>query len=164
MNARTTLQVHHIMHREVLSAQMDWPLDVLARFLTDNQISGAPVTGAKGQLAGVVSLTDIVRHGSQPEGRDERQDTHEYYLQTRELQHSGVASDALQLQQHTTATVADIMTPMVFQVSENASVQEAADIMVRGHIHRLFVTKDKQVSGIVTAMDILATLRDLDAA
>jgi CBS domain-containing protein len=49
---------------------------------------------------------------------------------------------------------------MIFEISEGASLQEAADIMVKGHIHRLFVTRQNHIAGIVTALDILASIRD----
>ena len=44
MNADTGITVSSIMQRNVLSVEDNWPLHRLARFLTDNQISGAPVT------------------------------------------------------------------------------------------------------------------------
>ena len=49
-----------IMNRDVLSVGMDWSIDLLADYLIDNSISGAPVTAEDGRLLGVVSLTDIV--------------------------------------------------------------------------------------------------------
>jgi signal-transduction protein with cAMP-binding, CBS, and nucleotidyltransferase domain len=32
-------------------------------------------------------------------------------------------------------------------------------MMVKGHIHRLFVTRNNRISGIVTALDMLNLLR-----
>ena len=42
------LTVSDVMNSEVLAAEADWPLDKLAEFLVDNNISGAPVTAADG--------------------------------------------------------------------------------------------------------------------
>jgi signal-transduction protein with cAMP-binding, CBS, and nucleotidyltransferase domain len=36
-----------------------------------------------------------------------------------------------------------------------------ADAMLRGRIHRVFVTRDGVLVGIITTMDILAAIRDI---
>jgi predicted transcriptional regulator len=158
MNADTT--VSSIMQRDVLSAKDNWPLHRLARFLTDNQISGAPVISEDGELIGVVSLTDIVRYDSMPESRAEIHDTHEYYLHTLEMQVTQEEATSFHVEQESSATVRDLMTPMIFEVDENASIEEVADTMVKGHIHRLFVTHNKRISGVVTALDMVEFLRN----
>ena len=56
--------------------------------------------------------------------------------------------------------VSDIMTPVIFSVSENARFQEMADTMVGGRVHRLIVTDGDSVIGIVTTLDLLRGLRD----
>lgn len=160
MNADTRITVSSIMQRNVLSVEDSWPLHSLARFLTDNQISGAPVTSGNGELIGVVSLTDIVRYDSMPESRAEIHDTHEYYLHTLEMQVTQEEATSFQVEQESSATVRDIMTPMIFEVDEGASIEEVADTMVKGHIHRLFVTHNKKISGVITALDMVEFLRN----
>ena len=160
MNADTLTTVSSIMQRDVLSVGDSWPLHQLASFLTDNQISGAPVTSEDGELIGVVSLTDIVRFDSMPESRAELHDTHEYYLHTLEMQVTQEEATSFHVEQESSATVRDIMTPMIFEVDQNASIEEVADTMVKGHIHRLFVTHNKQISGVVTALDMVEFLRN----
>ena len=53
------------------------------------------------------------------------------------------------------------MTPMIFEVEEDTTVQKAADIMVKGRIHRLFVRSNSSIIGVVTAMDMVKVVRDL---
>ncbi len=158
MDSTTGITVSDIMQREVLAVESDWPLDQLARFLTDHQISGAPVVAENGNLVGVVSLTDIVRYDGAPESHASERSTHEYYLHGLELQVGQHAGRAFHVEEESSATVQDIMTPMIFEISENASLKEAADTMVKGHIHRLFVTRQGRIAGIVTALDMLASL------
>ena len=153
--------VKDIMQQNVLTVGENWSLNQLTRFLTDNQISGAPVVADDGNPVGVVSLTDIVRHESATEGREVETGTHEYYLHSLELQFTGLESTSLQFDDETGDCVRDIMTPMVFQVTDSASIQEAADIMIKGHIHRLFVTSNNRIAGVVSALDMLAVLRDI---
>ncbi len=160
MDSTANITISDIMQREVLTVEADWPLDQLARFLTDNQISGAPVIAENGSLLGVVSLTDIVRHDGTPESHAAEHSTHEYYLHGLEMQVGQSVSRAFHIEEESSVTVRDIMTPMIFEISEDAFLQEAADTMVKGHIHRLFVTRKGRISGIVTALDILASIRD----
>ena len=160
MDSTANISVSDIMQREVLTVENDWSLDQLARFLTDNQISGAPVIAENGNLLGVVSLTDIVRHEGTPESHAAEHSTHEYYLHGLEMQVGQSVSRAFHVEEESSVTVRDIMTPMIFEISEGASLQEAADTMVKGHIHRLFVTRQNHIAGIVTALDILASIRD----
>ena len=160
MNAKAEPTGRDIMQTAVLSVEEDWPLYRPAAFLTDNQISGAPVISSEnGSLIGVVSLTDIVRHNGTPEGRSPETGTHEYYLHNLESHIAGEEVATCHIENESSTTVRDIMTPMIFQVPENTTVQDAADTMVRGHIHRLLVTRDKRIAGIVTALDILKTLQ-----
>ena len=67
----------------------------------------------------------------------------------------------LHVQYETPVMVRDIMTPMIFSVGEDTSVQEVAETMVKGRIHRVFVTRDNRLTGIVTALDMMKVIRDL---
>jgi CBS domain-containing protein len=138
-----------------------WSLDQLADFLVDKSISGAPVTAADGQLIGVVSLTDIVRQSRLQDHDTGVNDTHDVYLYELERRMSRDELRELHVQYETPALVRDIMTPMIFSVSENTSVQEVADTMLKGGIHRVFVTRDSKLIGIVTALDMLQVIRDI---
>ena len=56
-----------IMTHHVLEAKADWSVRQLVEFFSGNSISGAPVVSEDGEIIGVVSLTDILRHDSLPE-------------------------------------------------------------------------------------------------
>ena len=56
--------------------------------------------------------------------------------------------------------VREIMTPTVYTVPDDEPVPQIARAMIAGRIHRLFVTRDKHVVGIVTPMDLLRLLVD----
>ena len=57
-------------------------------------------------------------------------------------------------------TVQDIMTPMVFAVEDDTTVQEVAAMMITGKSHRVFVKTGGKLAGVITAMDLLAVIRD----
>jgi len=52
------------MNPKVLTVREDMSVHALARFLVDNEITGAPVENASGKLVGVVSLVDIASAAS----------------------------------------------------------------------------------------------------
>src|SRR5512143_2364295 len=157
-----TLTAKDIMNTEILVAQADWSLDQLAEFFIDNYISGAPVLSQDNELIGVVSLTDIVRYASFHIQEVRQDDIHEYYLRGLENRYAQeeITTLGLSLKPEPMGTVRDIMTPLIFDVPEDAPLKTIADTMVRGHIHRLFVTRGKQIVGIITALDMLRIMRD----
>ncbi|MBN1277249.1 MAG: CBS domain-containing protein [Deltaproteobacteria bacterium] len=58
-------------------------------------------------------------------------------------------------------TVRDIITPKIFSVSEYLPIRDVADSMIRNHIHRIFVTREGKVPGIISAADMLKIIRDM---
>ena len=153
--------VGDIMHRDVLAVDADWPLDKLAGFLTDNSISGAPVTDEHGELIGVVSLTDLVRHNSMTDKDTDANNTHDVYLYELERHVSNEELRVFHAQYESPIQVREIMTPMIFKVSEKDSVKDVAETMLKGNIHRVFVTRKGKLKGIITALDMLQVIRDI---
>jgi len=154
------LTVKDVMQSEVMTVDADWPLDKLAGFLVDNSISGAPVTDEKGELVGVVSLTDLVRHNSMTEKDTETASTHDVYLYELERHMSHEELRVFHTQYESPIQVREIMTPMIFKVSEEDSLQDVAATMLKGRIHRVFVTRGSTLTGIVTALDMLQVIRN----
>ena len=58
-------------------------------------------------------------------------------------------------------TVRDIMTPVIYKVSEDTLVPEVADTMIKNRIHRVFVTHEEQLVGIIATPEMLQVVRDL---
>ena len=155
------LTAKDIMKREVLAVELDWPIDRLAEYLIENSISGAPVTSQTGKLIGVVSLTDIVRYKNIPMNNPLPDRPHEYYLHAPQRQYSQSEIESFRIEAESLVAVRDIMTPMTFNVNEDTNLQQVADAMIRGRIHRVFVTRDDKLVGIITTMDMLKVIRDM---
>lgn len=147
--------VKDIMTRDVMTVRADWSVNELAEFLADNSISGAPVVTGEDELVGVVSVTDIVRHSGSPVSDHEHHVPHDVYSRHLERQYAQEELRAFRIEGDLAPLVSEIMTPMVFDVFEATTLEEVADTMVRGGIHRVFVTRDKQVVGVVSALDML---------
>lgn len=148
-----------LMTTDVITVEADWPLDRVAQVLVDNEISGAPVVEGR-TLVGVISLTDLARHdGSAGESVAERPTA--YYRHELESEYSEEDLNSLHLSESSDTTARQVMTPQVYDVNEHTSVQQVAEIMQRGGIHRVFVTKDGELQGIITALDMLKVISAL---
>lgn len=173
-----TTTVRSIMQTDVLTVTPETSVPELARLLSDNGVSGVPVISG-GRLAGVVSTSDVVRLAAEegrappaavrwvdvpgePEGdpEDEVWEPSEAYFLPEDRPtgpgrtwDEGAWSGGL-----AEATVADVMTPVTFSISPDATVEELADFLLRGRIHRAVVEEDGRLLGIVTTFDLLTVV------
>jgi len=153
------LTANQVMTTEVLAVEADWSIERLCEFLIVKSISGAPVQSKEGNLIGVVSLSDIVRYDTQPE--KDSQWPHDYYLHALERQCTREEATSFRIEAEPLKTVRAIMTPMIFQVTEDTPVQQVADMMIKNRIHRVFVTRGEKVVGIISTPDMLKVIRDM---
>jgi CBS domain-containing protein len=107
-------------------------VDEAVRMLEENEISGLPVVDREGLLLGVISQTDIVR------ARSVDYLWHRWPgLRVRHLMHSP-------------ALTAD----------SSMTLEEAAQSMESGHVHRLVVVADDQMTpiGVISTTDLVRAL------
>ncbi len=154
------LRAKDIMSTNVLTVPESMTVIELASFFTEKMISGAPVVDHDGNLVGVVSLSDIVRTEGRRSAIVKEQHEADYYLHGWENRLNEDELQEFHLEDDDGLTVRDIMTPLIFKVSEDTPITEMADIMIGGRIHRLIVTRDEKVVGIVSTLDMLKALRD----
>lgn len=149
-----------VMTTNLATIDPDWPVDRLLEFFSDRAISGGPVVTAEGEPIGVVSLADVARNGTASErgGRDGAEAGCRATLERR-LGPEELAS--FHADSGSPTTVRDIMTPVIFAVEEDATVQEVAAMMTTGRIHRVFVRRDGRLTGIISAIDLLPLVRDM---
>ena len=147
-NARS---VKEVMNPDIMTVADDMTTDELARYLTEREISGAPVVNGQGHLVGVVSMTDIGRYLAEP-SEFESSRRSEFY---RDISDEVTLDFEQGVLEQRAVAVRDVMTPVVHQVSASAPLAEAARIMVEHHIHRLVVTQAREPVGIITSMDVL---------
>ena len=141
-----------IMTRKVISVTTETTVKELAKILTNNNISGAPVVDNEGNLLGVVTESDLI---------DQNKKIHIptvvsildsfIYLES---------PDKLEAEMRKIAgsTVADIFTENVTTVTETTPIDELATIMSEQNIHTLPVVQDGEIRGIIGKRDIIKTL------
>lgn len=151
------VEVKTVMNPHVIAVRVDLPVRELAAFLSENQITGAPVLDRDGHLVGVVSLADIAESDGEQgalvgESADPRRVVRgwEDKANPDEIRQLHVENEG--------PLVRDIMTPTVYTIPEDTPVSRVARTMIAGRIHRLFVTQGKRVVGIVTSLDLLKLL------
>jgi CBS domain-containing protein len=99
--------------------------------LATSHVSGLPVVDAEGRIVGVISNTDIM------------------------------AAEAAMSDDHgrpsllTQTTVQDIMSPRPYTIGPAADVREAARHMLYAGVHRVFVTTEDRLLGVLAASDIV---------
>lgn len=150
-------RVKDVMNPDIMTVADDMTTDELARYLTEREISGAPVVNSQGSLVGVVSMTDIGRHLAEP-SEFESSRRSEFYRDT--VDERAVEDFEQRVLEDRAVAVRDVMTPVVHHVSASAPIAEAARIMVEQHIHRLVVTQGRQPVGIITSMDLLRVVAE----
>ena len=129
--ANRDVTVASLMESSVRTVSPELPISSLEEFLLGEEIGGAPVVDEDGQLRGIVSKTDIVRH------------------LTQELE--APVAEAMD-----DVTVGEIMTEDVVTVAADETVAKVARTMVESRVHRVVVTDSEgNIRGIVTTLDIL---------
>lgn len=146
-----------VMNAEILTVTEDMTAHELAVFLTDHEISGAPVEDDEGRLSGVVSTTDLARTAFESGSADEEE--HPFYRSWAEDSLDADDLEELHIEEEG-LLVRDIMTPTVFAVEADAPVSHVARSMLDGHLHRLLVIEGQKVIGIVSTSDLLRLLAD----
>lgn len=125
------MRVRELMQENVITVNLDTPLNDAVVTLTDAHISALPVVDGAGRMVGVVSSTDILT--SEAEANDA-------------IEREALFQDMM---------VRDIMTRRPLTVSPDAEVREAAQQMLYADVHRLFVTSGDQVVGVISTTDIV---------
>ena len=155
------IKAKDIMVKDVLSVNKNWPIERLSDFFIQNSISGASVVSDEGKLVGVVSMSDIVRNKSVKLNETNQGDPHDYFLTPLDRQFAEEEIVLLQVNTPSKILVKDIMTDIIFQVEEETPIQKVANLMINGHIHRVFVTRDGKQIGIITALDMIKIISEM---
>ena len=128
--------VRDIMTTGVVTVRPDTPYQAVAAMFREHRVSGFPVTGDDGKVAGVVTETDLLALAAgQHRGR-------------------GTAGDV---------TAGDLMSRPAVTVGPDDLVKTAARLMRKRRLQRLpVVGADGRLAGIVSRSDVLSVFRRSD--
>mgnify|MGYP000613304807 CR=1 FL=1 len=140
------LRVRDVMTTRVTTLTPDTPLREAVRLLVSRAFRAAPVVDAQGRVVGIITNGDLVERG----GLRLRVEM------LRTLTRDSIAQELASLEEG--KTVGDVMTRDVVTVRPEATLAEAAHMMVSRQLKRLPVTRaDGTLLGIVSRLDLLQT-------
>ena len=143
------MKVREVMMATVVSVAPDTTVQEIARLLLEKRISAVPVLDEEGRLVGIVSEGDLMRR---PE------------IGTKQpsswwLRHFGdVATLATDYAKAYGLKARDVMTHEVVQVTEDASLADAATLLETHRIKRVPVVRGGRVVGIVSRANLVRAM------
>lgn len=142
------MKVAEVMSREVITLSPDQTLDEAARLLIERGVSGVPVV-VDGKVVGMLSERDLLetRTIPNPPRYLELLGGIIYLDDVKEFQE--------QLKKTVAAKVEQVMTRKVLALDIDASLEEAARIILDHKVNRIPILEDGCLAGIVTRSDIL---------
>ncbi|HXX48207.1 MAG TPA: CBS domain-containing protein [Myxococcota bacterium] len=149
-----------LMEARVLTVDPEASLEEVYHLFSDEEISGAPVVGDDGRLVGVITATDLIRAADQE--RDTARVESGYFRDLLPYSAPDWSFGPEDFQSRLAALRAsDVMTREVVAVPPDMPANAVARLLRSRRIHRVFVTTDGQLLGVVSAFDLLRVLEDL---
>ena len=154
----TTLRISDLMTRNLAVIRRDRDVHELERLLLEKKVHGVPVIDEDERLVGVVSQSDLVAwhylNGI---------DGAAFYDYSNLLVRDSNDFKTLSLTDIQSATVEQVMSPVVHCIGPDRPVAEAAGRMIEERIHRLVVVdENRRVLGVVSAIDVLRAVPGVD--
>ena len=152
------LTAKDIMAKRIVSISPSSPLSEVERLLTENRISGMPVTDSSGRAIGVVSYRDLLDHYAENPDARPRREPGFFRLPTEHLLDEDFESFSVPPESED--TVADIMTPAIIDVTTDSPLPEVCRTMAKHSVHRVLVTDmgTGRMVGLVSSLSVLAAI------
>ena len=156
--AAVGVTVAEVMSRDLVTVQPETSLDQAVRLMADHHVSGLPVVNEAGNLAGVLSETDLMW---QQTGAP--LPTYIMLLDS-VIYLKNPAEYSKELHKALGQRVQDVMTDKVITARPDWSLQRAAQVMHEHQVRRLpVVTEAGQLAGILTRGDIVREMAAIAA-
>lgn len=145
--------VGELMTRQVYAVGVETARSCAARTMLERGITGCPVVDWKGRALGIVSLTDIV----DPDRRTSTTPGVDVHFQIEDGRVIGFGTGT----RVPGGSVDELMTAATISLHPEDSIEDAAELMVFNRIHRVLVTHDERVVGMISTMDIARHFLDV---
>lgn len=120
-------------------------LEELADLFMERKVSGFPVVEpANGELLGLVSQRDLLASVAEGPGNGFYHGVYEEFSSQFGVLPGGC--------------VEDIMTPFVYFATPETDIREVIELMLNKSIHRVVVTENRKLKGLVTTSQLLRVL------
>lgn len=137
------MKVEDVMTADVSTVRLSTPLKEVAEILVERRISGVPVVGDSGEVAGIVSEGDIL---VKERGPVRRKGAHHWLLSSRDVQEPSKVKARI---------ASEAMTAPPVTIGPRSSLAEAARLMLGEGVNRLPVIEAGKLVGIITRADMV---------
>jgi CBS domain-containing protein len=144
------LTLRDIMRADLFTVTPDTSVETLVELLSSRRVTGVPVV-----LIHFAELTAAAT-GEARATRLAETASEDYWSDWAEA--GGLA--ILPQTKAWAMPVSEIMTPMAYSLGPDTPVQDAAGALYRGAMHRVLVTENGKLLGIVTTTDIVKAVAD----
>lgn len=134
-----------LMQRDLITVHVDDPLREVERVLVDAQVSSVPVLDDNGAVLGVVSMRDVVSRYADEDNPAEDDDDDDPIWTRRDE-----------------PTAGDLMTTELLRVAPDTDLRAMARVMVANACHRVLVVDRGRLVGLVSSMDVLRGVAEID--
>jgi CBS domain-containing protein len=142
------MEVRTIMMRPVVVVREDTTLEEMARMMLERHIGCVPVVNDRGEICGIVTESDFTaKQRGIPFSTFRAPQILGQWMPKQGIERIYEAAR--------TMTAREIMTARVVTVTEEKSVEEVVELVLRHNIHRVPVVRDAVPVGIVARHDIL---------
>lgn len=150
------MKVADIMTRNVISVRPDTRVGEIARLFRTHAVSGLPVVTEEERVVGIVTELDLITRHANPQMPTFLPLLGAYVpLRTKEYRES--------LRRITGVVAQDIMTTPVNTISPDASIEDAATVMVSNRANPLPVVDETgKMVGIISRTDLLRVFEELE--
>jgi CBS domain-containing protein len=157
-----TMRVRDVMETKVLTVAPQITVTEFGQRLIEHRVSGFPVA-EHGKLDGVATRSDIARTLNVERTYEEQ--LSDYYSDVSSPQETDLAESVVQMGARIGArienmTVRDVMCKNVLTASPDQTLDEIARVMLDRGVHRLPVTENDNLVGIVTTLDLVRLVAD----
>ncbi len=151
------LTAREIMQPSVVSVSPETPLLAAHRLFVEEEIGGCPVVDDLGQVAGVVTSSDLLR--AVTDEYDTILGAPDYFKSSLDYRMPNFAGRDDDFQDHLASrTVSEVMTDRAVCVDASAPIGKVARQLQENRIHRVLVVDGDRLIGIISTFDLVALL------
>lgn len=146
-----------VMVRAIVVGRDD-SLERALELCADESISGLPVIDGRQRAVGLITVSDMVHYLADSERRGRTGAGPHDHLRWEQ----GSAAHSLQEEEEDLlrmTSVSDVMTEEAVSVDRRVGLGRVAQLMSERRVHRVLVTADGRLVGLISALDLILALR-----
>ena len=133
-----------IMTKDVVTVTPSTSLKEVCKILKEKRISGVPVVDEGGKIAGIVTITDVLKIV---------QEVYQWQALEKNAYHMNISE--LLGKESLNTNAGNIMTKTVYTLDENKNINDVMRLMFTNKIHTIPITREDKIVGIIGKRDLV---------